>query len=244
MAVVSTMILRSMRLIGEKARGATLDANEQTETLAEFNTFLDAIPTERLLCYSMQQDSLALSVSTSTYTIGTNGTFAVTRPTKIVDPCYARNSDGNDFPVKVIDAATYGLITDKSSTGTAPEYLYYDAGFSATSTGTIHLYPAPQETYTLFINSWKQLGTVANLSTNLLLPPGYQLFLESNFAVHLAAGQVPVSAELAKMARDSRAAVKSLNLPSPVMRPDMLPSTTQGGNILTGGSYYVNDYVV
>ncbi len=36
MAIVSTMILRSMRMIGEKPRGATLDTNEQTETLAEF----------------------------------------------------------------------------------------------------------------------------------------------------------------------------------------------------------------
>ena len=36
MAFVSTMILRSMRLTGEKGRCATLDTNEQTEFLAEF----------------------------------------------------------------------------------------------------------------------------------------------------------------------------------------------------------------
>ena len=51
MAAVSTLILRSMRMIGEKERGATLDVNEQVECLAELNTFMDACATERLLCY-------------------------------------------------------------------------------------------------------------------------------------------------------------------------------------------------
>ena len=243
MAVVSTMVLRSMRLIGEKARGATLDSNESTETLAEFNTFLDACANERLLCYTIQQDSAALAVSTSTYTIGTNGTFAVTRPTKIVDPCYVRDSDGQDFPVKVIDAVTYGRVSNKTDVGSRPQYLYYDAGFSATSTATIHLYPSPNGALTLFINSWKQLGSVSTQSQNLMLPPGYQLFVESNFAIHLAAGLTSVTPELAKMARDSRAAVKALNLPDTVMRMDQIPAGSRGGHILTGDSYYVNDYV-
>ena len=243
MAVVSTMILRSMRLIGEKARGDTLSSNEQAECLSEFNTFLDALGTERLLCYSIQQDSASLNVSTSTYTIGTNGTIAVTRPTKIVDPCYVRDSDGLDYPLKVVDVVTYGRLSDKDAVGSRPQYLYYDANFSATSTGTIHIYPSPNGALTLFINSWKQVGTVANVSTNLGLPPEYQIFLETNFAIHLAAGQVEVSAAVAKLARDSKAAIKGLNTPSVVMRSDLLPTGERNANILTGDSYYVNDYV-
>jgi hypothetical protein len=236
MSVVSTMILRSMRMIGEKARGATLDSSEQTECLAEFNTFLDACAVERLLCYTVQQDSLALSVSTSTYSIGPGGAFNVTRPTRIVDPCYVRDSAGQDYPLRVVDSVVYGRIGDKSSVGTRPEYLYYDAGLSATSTATLYLYPPPSESLTLFIASWKQLGSVSTLSHNIALPPGYQLFLESNFAVHLAAGQVPISAELGRIARDSKIAIKSLNLPSVVMRMEPMPHSPRGGNIL-------NDYV-
>ena len=49
MAFVSSLILRSMRMIGEKARGATLDSAEQTECLAEFNSFVDSLANERLL---------------------------------------------------------------------------------------------------------------------------------------------------------------------------------------------------
>lgn len=233
MPAVSTIILRSMRMTGEKGRGATLDSNEQTECLAEFNTFMESLSIERLNCYQVQQDSLALTSSTSTYTIGTNGTFAVARPNKIVDPCFVRDASGFDTQVKLINADQYGRIVQKNAGYTVPTHLFYDSGFSATSTGTIFLYPSPSASLTLFINSWKQLGNFSTLSHNVSLPPGYQLFLESNFAVHLAAGLTPISPELAKIARDSRAAVKSLNQPDVVMRVDGPVAATRA-NIFTG----------
>ena len=234
MAIVSTMILRSMRLIGEKARGATLDTAEQTETLAEFNTFLDSLATERLYAIALQEDSVALGTSTSTVTVGPGATLNTERPVKIVDPCYVRDSSGFDTPLTILgDKASYGAIVDKDAGYTAPTHIFYDSGFSATSTGTLFLYPASAAGYTLFINSWAQLGTVSTLSVNLALPPGYQLFLESNFAIHLAAGLVPVPAETAKLARESKAAIKGANLPEPVMRSDLYRS--RGGNIFTGG---------
>ena len=231
------MVLRAMRLTGEKSRGATLTTDEQTETLAELNTFLDALALERLLCYSIRQDSLALTASTSTYTIGTNGAFAVTRPVKIIDPCFIRDGSGFDTPVRLVGVDSYGSLVDKDAGYTVPTALYYDTGFSATSTGTLHLYPVPSGSLTLFINSWQQIGTVANLSTNLLLPPGYQLFIESNFAVHLATGLTPISKELAKMAQDSKAAIKGLNVTvaEPIMSLELgVVYGRSAGNIFTG----------
>ena len=50
MAFVSTMILRSMRMTGEKPRGATLNATEAVEALDEFNTFLESMSIDRLMC--------------------------------------------------------------------------------------------------------------------------------------------------------------------------------------------------
>ena len=233
MAAVSTMILRSLRLTGEKDREGSLSSNEQTQCLQEFNTFLDACNNERLLCYQVQQDSLALTASTASYTIGSGGAFNVTRPTRIVDPCFIRDSSSLDTPLTVINAESYGRIVDKTSGYTVPEYLFYDNGFSATSTGTLYLYPSPSPSLTLFINSWRQLAQVSTLSHNVLLPPGYQLFLETGFAMHSAAGVMPVSPELAKMARDARAALKSYNAPDPVMRLDS-PIGGRSRSILTG----------
>lgn len=234
MAVVSSMILRSMRLIGEKARGATLDSNEQSECLAEFNTFLDATATERLLSVHLVEDVTTVTVSSNSLTIGTNGQFAVARPVRIVDPCFIRDSSGYDTPLELIDKETYGRLVDKDSGYTVPTYLFYDSGYSATSTGTLYFYPAASGSLEIHINSWKQLGTVSTLSQNLLLPPGYQEFLETNFAIRLAAGQVPVSPELVKLARESKAAIKGVNLPTPVMSMDLGVVQGTGGNIFTG----------
>ena len=234
MAAVSTMILRSMRLIGEKARGATLDSNEQTECLAEFNTFLEATANERLLSYHLVEDVTTVAVSSNSLTIGTNGQFAVTRPMRIVDPCFIRDSSGYDTPLELISKEAYGRLVDKDSVYTVPTYLFYDSGFSATSTGTLYFYPAASGSIEIHINSWKQIGQVSTLSHNLSLPPGYQLFIESNFALHLAAGLVPVSAELAKLARESKAAVKGVNAPAPVAMMDVGIVSGSGSNIFTG----------
>ena len=235
MPAVSTMILRSMRMIGEKSRGATLDSNEQVECLAEFNTALESWTNERLLCYAIQEGVHTLTASTNSYTVGTNGTItSAGRPLKIVDPCYVRDSSGYDTPVTILNREQYMSIVDKSAGYTVPVYLFYDGDFSATSTATLYLYPSPTASLTLHFSAWKQLTAVSTLSVNLALPPGYQLFLESNFAIHLAAGLTPISQELAKIARDSKAAIKTTNLQETVTRLDTAVGYNRRASILTG----------
>ena len=218
MAAVSTIVLRSMRMTGEKARGATLSSAEQTETLYEFNSFLDSISIESLMCYTTQQDSYLLQSGTATYTIGPGATIDTTRPTALRDPCWVRDGSGYDYPLKIVTLETYGRLTDKSSGATIPTHVYYDAGFSATSTASLTFYPPPTSGLTAYLNSMKQFSSVSSQSENVLVPPGYRDFLESNFAIYLAAGQTPVSAETAKLARDSKARVKQLNAKPMIMQ--------------------------
>ena len=234
MPAISTMILRSMRLTGEKGRDGTLSSDEQTQTLAEFQSFMESISIERLNCYTVTQDSLALTASTASYTIGTGGAFNVTRPNRIEDPCFIRdNATSTDTALTLIGAETYGRLADKAAGYTVPAYLFYDQGFSATSTGTLYLYPSPSDALTLYINSCKTLGPATlSLTTQILLPPGYQDFIESNFALRLAAGGMTISPELAKMARETRAVVKALNAPDPVSYLDIGGGRSR--SILTG----------
>ena len=233
MASVSTMILRSMRLTGEKQRGATLDSNEQTELLAELNTMLESWSVERALCYQIMQESFTLSNSVGSYTIGSGGAFDTTRPVKIVDPCFIRDSSNLDSPLQIIDAVARGRIVQKTIDGTYPGYLFYDSAF-VSSLGTIFLYPEPLAGLTLYINSWKQLQSFANVSTAVALPPGYQRAIEFNFAIEIAGGFTSVSDEVAKIAKESKAAIKSLNLPDAFMRMDVGIIQTYTSNILTG----------
>ena len=235
MAAVSTMILRSLRLTGEKGRADTLTSTEAVQCLDELNTFMDACNIERLLCYQITQESFALTAGTASYAIGPGGAFNTVRPTKLVPPCFVRDSSNLDSPLNIIDSVAYGSIVQKNVGTTYPAYIYYDYGFSATSTGTITVYPVPSASLTLFINSWKQLQSFSTVSVQLALPPGYQLFIESNFAIHMAAGQVPISKELAMMAAQSKANIKNLNAPDVIAKLDyVVPAGGGRSSILTG----------
>lgn len=228
------MMLRSMRMIGEKARGDTLDSNEQVEVLYELNSMMDSWSIERLMCYQVLQESFALTNNVVSYTIGPGATFNTVRPTKIVDPCFTRDSSNLDTPLEIFNAEAYGSIVQKSAGRTYPTWLFYDSAFTSSGFATISIYPAPISNLTLYINSWKQLQNFSNVSTALLLPPGYQLAIESNFAVHLAAGQVEISPEVIKIAKESKAAIKGVNLPETVASMDAGVVRGRRSNIITG----------
>ena len=220
MPLVSTMILRSLRLIGEKTRGATLNANEQTECLAEINSMLDSWSNERLMIFTLNQTSFALTASQGTYTIGSGADFSMTRPIKIVDPCFTRDTDSIDIPLNLIDAETYGRIIDKTLGDVTPQYLFYDYGYSSTSTGTVKLYPLPEANLTLFINSLQPFTNFSTMTHPISLPPGYQRAIEYNYAIEAAGGLTNVSPEVAMVARQSKANIKSQNLPAPIVKLD------------------------
>lgn len=236
MATASSMIFRALRLLGEKPVGGTLTTNEQSVYLDDLNSMIDSWQTERIMCYHVSQESFALTASTASYSIGSGGAFNTARPTRIVDPCFVRDSSGVDTPLEIINVEAYGNIPIKGGNTGYPGYLYYDGGFSATSTATISIYPPPQSNLTLFINSMKQLQNFANISTVMLLPPGYQRAIEFNLAIELSGGLTSVSPEVAKVAMEAKAAIKSINLPDVMMTldPGLVYPSFRKGNILEG----------
>ena len=227
------MVLRALRLIGEKTVGDTLTTAEQTAYLADLNSMMDSWSIERLMVYQLLQETKALTSGTASYTIGTGGAFNTTRPTKIVDPCFVRDGSSIDHPVAVIDAVSYGNITLKSSAASWPSALFYD-GADVAGLGTIYLYPVPGSGLTLYINSWKQLTQFATIGETLVLPPGYQRAIEFNFAVEVAGGFTKVSGEVAKIANESKASLKKINLPSGILQMPGGLLVGRRANILLG----------
>lgn len=233
MATASSMIIRALQMTGEKSIGDTLTTAEETAFLSALNAMLESWSTERLYCYQIVQESFSLSTSVGSYTIGSGGTFNTTRPTKIVDPCFIRDSSNYDSPLEIIDAVAYGRIIQKTLDGTYPIYLFYNTAF-VSSLGTIFLYPEPSASLTLYINSWRQLTQFATIGETMVLPPGYQRAIESNLCVELSPGYIEVSPAVLKIAQESKAAIKRLNLPSPVMRMDAGVTHGRRASILTG----------
>ena len=233
MATPNSMILRALQMTGEKAIGGSLTSAEQTAHLANLNAMMESLSLNRALCYQIVQESFSLVAGTSSYTIGSGGTFATDRPNKIVDPCYTIDSSNNRTPLTLINAEAYRRLPVELSGNTYPSHLFYDSAY-VTGLATIFLYPKPQASLTLYINSWKQLQTFASISTTVVLPPGYQRMIESNYAIEAAAGAFQVSPEVIKIAKESLAAIKSLNIPDTIMRLDMGAVQNSHRSILTG----------
>ena len=220
-------------MIGEKDPiNGSFSAAEGTYWLGRLNSFMEGLSIDRGSVLSITQDNLALTAGTVSYTIGSGGAFNTTRPVKIVN-AFVRDSSNYDTPVDVIGQAAYNDIKIKSVGQTYPRCLYYDNAYVA-GLGTIYLYPAPQASLTLYINSYKQFSSFASVTTTLVLAPGYQRMIESNFAIDAALGLTSVSPEVVKVARESKAAVAMLNLPETISRMDAGIVDTSRSNIITG----------
>ena len=232
MATPSSMILRSLRLIGEKAIGDTLSSAEQTAYLADLNTMLDSWSTERLMCYQITEDTKALTAALGTYTIGSGGDINTTRPTRIVQ-AFVRDAYNSDYPVQIIPYDNYNLIIQKDVSGTYPRYLYCDYAYES-GLATLYLYPLPAAGLTLYLESWKQLTQFSTISDTVALPNGYQRAIEYNFAVEVSGGYRDLPPQVIQIARKSKANIKSINLPDSLMFLDPGIVKPQRVNIETG----------
>lgn len=227
------MIVNALIANGEKLIGDTLTANEATFYLGKLNAMTESWSLDRRMCYQVLQENFSLTASTGVYTIGSGATFNTARPTKVLK-AFVRDSANADSNVKVIPYDAYDSIIFKGLSGSYPEYLYYDQGFDASGFGTIKLYPQPQGGLTLYLDSAKQLQNFASVTTSLLMPPGYQRAIESNFTIETAPGLKSVQPEVIKIAKESKAAVMGNNLPDTISRMDTGIVSRSSGNIFAG----------
>lgn len=232
MATASGMILTSLIALGEKQIGDTLSSAEQTHYLSKLNSMLDSWSTERLYVYQILQESKALTAGTVSYTIGSGGSFNTTRPTRITY-AFVRDSNNADTNLELINYQSYADLILKSTGNTYPRYLFYDTADSS-GLATLFLYPAPQASLTLYIESWKQLQQFAAIGDTMVLPAGYQRAIEANFCIEVSPGFMPVSQEAIRIADEAKGAIKRMNIPNPVMKMDVGIVRGRRNSIITG----------
>jgi len=230
---VSTMIVNSLISNGAKRIGGALEASEEPYYLGKLNAMIESWSLDRKMCYQVLQESFALTVSVGTYTIGSGASFSTARPSQILK-AFVRDSSSADSEVNIVSYDVYDSIVVKNVGPSYPKFLYYDQGFNASGYATINLSPSPLAGLTLYIDSAKQLQSFASVSTALLMPPGYQRAIESNFTIETAPGLKSVPPEILKIARESKALIMGLNLPESISQLDNAIVGVGSGSILSG----------
>lgn len=207
MAAVSVRIDRALRLLGATGAGETPTDDERSDALISLNGMLDAWRNDRLMAYAMQDETLTLSASDGSYTIGPSGDLVTTRPVEIAEAYIVQ---GNiTYPVMMVDEASWAGIVDKTQESDWPTHALYRP---AMPNGTLLVYPEPNATRTMKLVTRVVAGPFAAVTTTVTLPPGWEAAIDFNLAIELAPEyEIEPSAAVVKRAKETLGGIKLAN---------------------------------
>ena len=157
-----------------------LDAHEASDGLDSLNQMLDSWSLEGLTIFQILQENVVLNAGIASYTIGPSGTFITNRPMEIISAFVKEG--GIDYPIHIIGRQEYDRIEQKT-VGYRPEYLFYEP---SVPNGVITLWGVPGIVSGLYINSEKQLQRFDTLTSQVVLPIGYERAIVKNLAIEMA----------------------------------------------------------
>jgi hypothetical protein len=202
------MVDRALRLLGAVDPEEAPSAQERTDALYALNSMLDAWQLEELMVFENVDVSKTLVPGTASYTIGVGGAINVARPNRI---SYAFLVDAGiryDLGRPIAEQQFKSIITTEVQSA-IPTVIWYDESYPLAS---VNLYPIPSKALTLHLIVWQALQSFASLSAELALPPGYQLAIEMNLAVHMAPEfEKEAPAFVRDEAKRAKSKIKTLN---------------------------------
>lgn len=197
--------LRTCRILGSEE---TATAEDSIIGLAVLNALLGSWSLENLTVYRVKEETFALAAGTASYTIGAGGVFNTDRPPAI-ESAFMRVTNV-DYPVLVLEKQTWDRVPDKLAVGSIVTELFYDPAYPL---GVIHVWPVPNNVQSLHINSMQQFTSAATLSTDIPLPPGYEIPLKNELAIMLGSElNAPVSESVYAIASRTKAILKRKNI--------------------------------
>jgi hypothetical protein len=225
----------ALKLTGAFGKNDLIDAVDAQDALDTLNIMLESWSLDRTYVYTILQENFPLVSGTSTYTIGTGGTFNTTRPNRISN-IFTRTGSGTtitDFGVQLLqDRQNYDNIINKGIQTGIVQAAYYEPAYPL---ATLWLWGSPSSGFTIYFDSWQQLQQFATLATTIVLPPGYKRAIVYSLAVELEPAYPGImSKSVHGIATEAKAAIKDLNLPDPVMKTEL----GYIGNNFGGGSPY------
>ena len=240
---VREMIRDAMQEVGAIAAGESVTDADAQVAFVRLNSMLELWQTERLTIYNMNRLTFSFVDSQAAYTIGVTATPAPdwatpVRPTYLERVTTLHNvGDDNEFEtaVQMLTMDEWQRIRMKTIESTYPTRCYYNPGYPF---GTLYFYPVPTDTAVdAVIYMPVPMTTVANLSADLVLAPGYSEAIRYNLALRLCPvfGRPP-DPSVAALAVETKAQIKRANLWMPEVSVD--PALREGSgafDIFTGG---------
>ena len=220
MATIGDVITASLQDLGLIAAEETSTAADSALALSRVNDWIDGLATQGLTVFTANtRTTWSLVSGTSSYTVGTTGAIACSRPISPSDIVNIGYEDTNVSPAeeyilgRPLTQDQYAALTPKSQTATYPQCYYYDPTF-ASSLGTLIPWPVPTGANLLgVIYTPTPVTEFSALTDTILLPPGYRRFYRTSLALELAPSfSVIPSDTLRRIAEEAAANVKRSNV--------------------------------
>ena len=227
-------INRALRLLGVLAEGETPAASVSQDALMALDQMIDSWNTERLSVFCTQDQVFTWPAGEINRTLGPTGDFVGLRPVLLDDATYYRDPGTNvSFGVKFINQQQYDGIAVKTVTSTYPQVLFTNMTYPNVD---MYVYPRPTRDLEWHFISVQELSRPADLSTNILFPPGYLRAFTYNLAMEIAPEfGVEPSPQVQRIAMTSKRNLKRINNPDDIMSmPYSLIATRQRINIYAG----------
>jgi len=232
-------INRALRLLGVLAEGETPSASVSQDSLMALNQMIDSWNTERLAVFSTIDQIVNWPVGSINETLGPSGSLTrlngtAVRPVLVDDATYYKDpGTGVSYGIKLINQQQYDGIAVKTVTSTYPQVMFVNMTYPNID---IFIYPRPTRLLEWHFISVEELTQPANLSTQILFPPGYLRAFTYNLACEIAPEfGVEPSPQVQRIAMYSKRNLKRINNPDDVMSmPYSLIATRQRFNIYAG----------
>lgn len=229
---VQEMLKAAMRTIGVLATGETPTAEELNDGMEALNTMLKSWAAQGIMVYASTEITVSLVASTASYSVGTGGTVAVTRPSTVLGG-FIRDSGGHDYPINVISEGEYRGISEKATTS-RPTSVFYDPLYSL---GYFRFYPTPNASETAYLDCLVPWTAFTALTDTVSFPPEYERAIKFNLALELAPeyGKEP-SQFVLKSANEALNIIQAQNFAA-----QMQPASFAGMPGVTGRGYDINE---
>lgn len=214
MTTARDLIQGALERIQVYAPGEQASNPDFARGLSELNSMLDSWSNENLTCYSILQQTGTIIPGVTQYTIGPGGTFNMIRPLRIDSSpgaVYLIDNNGDKYLLDVREQFDFNMISEPNVNSDLPSILFYDPQFPL---GIINIYPAPNQSFPLYFDSYLQMADLGSLSAVLSLPPGYEKAIRDNLAIEISPyfPTAVVTDKLENSARKSKANVKRTNI--------------------------------
>ena len=221
------------------AEGETPSAATAQDSLMALNQMIDSWNTERLSVFSTIDQIVNWPVGSINETLGPSGSLVrlngtAQRPVLVDDSTYFKDpGTGVSYGVKLINQQQYNGIAVKTVTSTFPQVVFVNMTYPNID---IFIYPRPTRLLEWHFISVEQLTQPANLSTDILFPPGYLRAFTYNLACEIAPEfGVEPSPQVQRIAMYSKRNLKRINNPDDVMSmPYAIVATRQRYNVYAG----------